>query len=209
MKKLHIVMVATFLVAALMLGCSSNEATDKAATETTAESTTTATTTPESGIVDEADAGDAAEMQTPPAAEKETDTAKDTDVEKNAANENTPATANEEPTKTEATKAQNGQLPQDYSAHSAMNSLDYYGTYLPEKDAESSFASVELLADNRYTLTPLGSEEKVSGTYGWDETGSVVHLIDPAHLDEKPLAVFFVGEGFIKDTATQARFAQQ
>lgn len=99
----------------------------------------------------------------------------------------------------------NGQYPQDYNTHSAMNSLDYFGLYVADESAKkTSIVSVKLMPENAYIIT-YSDGGLVEGTFGWDETGSVVHLMN----DTKEYPTFFVGEGYIKETRSQARFNQQ
>lgn len=99
----------------------------------------------------------------------------------------------------------NDQYPQDYNAHSAMNSLDYFGRYVADKNGKGTdIAEVKLVQENTYIIT-YRDGKTMEGLFTWDETGSVVHLSDGT----KEQLTFFVGEGFIKETRSQERFNQQ
>ena len=98
-----------------------------------------------------------------------------------------------------------GQYPQDYNAHSAMNSLDYFGLYVADKNEKATdIAEVQLVQENTYIIR-YRDGKTMEGLFAWDETGSVVHLIDGT----KKQLTFFVGEGFMKETRSQVRFNQQ
>lgn len=99
----------------------------------------------------------------------------------------------------------NGQYPQDYNAHSAMNSLDYFGLYVADKNENNTnIAEVKLVQEKTYIIT-YRDGKTMEGLFAWDETGSVIHLIDGT----KKQHTFFVGEGFMRETRSQVRFNQQ
>lgn len=98
----------------------------------------------------------------------------------------------------------NGQYPQDYNSHSAMNSLDYFGMYVPEDTQASPIASITIADDYTYSMV-LSNGEVKKGSFGWDETGSVIHLMGA----DEDKTIFFVGENFIKNTTTGLRYKQQ
>ena len=83
--------------------------------------------------------------------------------------------------------------------HTAMNALDYMGTYRAETPvAKGDFRAIELKADRQFRLLTARHEEK-TGPYHWDKSGSVVQLALPD--GSKPR--FFVGEGFLRrETST-------
>lgn len=113
--------------------------------------------------------------------------------------------AHEEEQKVDRGVEINGQYPQDYNAHSAMNSLDYFGLYVADKNGKSTdIAEVKLVQENTYIIT-YRDGKTMEGLFAWDETGSVVHFIDGT----KEQLMFFVGEGFMKETRSQERFNQQ
>lgn len=86
-------------------------------------------------------------------------------------------------------------LPQDYGgSHSAVNSLDYAGTYFldgPAAGDEIRILSVD--QDGAYSVTRANGE-RASGEYQWDVTGTVITLTGA----EEEQARFFIGENFIK-----------
>lgn len=86
------------------------------------------------------------------------------------------------------------EAPPDYGEHSAMNSLDYPGVYLPvTAPAEHGVARMEIFDDGRFSLV-LADGKVASGPFAWDHTGSTIRLTGPDAREYR----FFVGENFIK-----------
>lgn len=86
------------------------------------------------------------------------------------------------------------EAPPDYGEHSAMNSLDYWGVYLPvTAPTEHGVARMEIFDNGRFNLT-LADGKVASGPFAWEHTGSTIRLTGPDAREYR----FFVGENFIK-----------
>lgn len=84
--------------------------------------------------------------------------------------------------------------PQDYGRHSAMNSLDYYGSYVSERSVSGNEVAMVELSEHGRCRVITASGNVHPGSYSWDVTGSTVRM---QGISGQSLQ-FFVGENYVK-----------
>ncbi|MBE1237501.1 hypothetical protein IHV25_07550 [Phaeovibrio sulfidiphilus] len=80
-------------------------------------------------------------------------------------------------------------------SHNARNALDWDGLYVGASPEDT----LTLFPDGRYVMSGARAVLPPAGAFDWDPSGSRILL--PA--GDRPAAVFFVGEGFVRQICPQ------